>query len=74
MASSSTTHSSDYDDIETEAQEVARSLTAGAKRKHTEQREQRKAARWTTKKQKFQSLLEKIDQFLVFKLFFTKVH
>ena len=68
MASPSTPHSSDYDDMETEEQEVARSQIAGAKRKRAEQRERRKATRRTTKKQKFQFLLKKIDQFLIFKL------
>ena len=61
MASPSTPHSSDYDDMETEEQAVARSPMAGAKRKRAEQGERRKVARRTTKKQKFQSLLEKTD-------------
>ena len=68
MASPSTPHSSDYDDMETEAQEVARSSTTGVKRKRVEQGHRRKAVRRTTKKQKFQSLLERTDQFPVSKL------
>ena len=54
--------------METEEQEVARSSTTGAKRKRAEQGERRKDTRQTTKKQKFQSLIEKTDQFPVFKL------
>ena len=68
MASPSTPHSSDYNDMETEAQQMARSSTVGDKRNHTEQGDWRKAIRRTTKKQKFQSLHERIDQFLVSKL------
>ena len=68
MASPSTPHSSNYDDVETEEQVVTRSLMTGAKRKRAEQGDRRKAARRTTKKQKFQSLLERIDQFSIFKL------
>ena len=68
MASPFTPHSSDYDDMETEEQEVARSSTTGAKRKSAEQGERRKVARRTTKKQKFQSLIKKTDQFSVSKL------
>ena len=52
MASPSTPHSSDYDDMETEAQEMARSATTGDKRKRAEQGDWRKVARRTTKKQK----------------------
>ena len=68
MASPSTPHSSDYDDMETEAQEMARSSMARDKRKRAEQGDRRKAARRTTKKQKFQSLLERTDKFSVSKL------
>ena len=68
MASLLTPHSSDYDDMEIEAQQIVRSSTAGDKRKRTEQGDWRKAARRTTKKQMFQSLLERTDQFLVLKL------
>ena len=47
---------------------MARSLTVRDKRKRAEQGDRRKAARKTTKKQKFQSLLERTDQFPIFKL------
>ena len=66
MASPSTPHSSDYDDMEAEAHQMARSVRD--KRQRTEHGDRSKAARRSTKKQKFQSLIERTDKFLVTKL------
>ena len=70
MASPSTHHSSEQDEMKTEVQEGASSSAAGAKRKRAEKSDRSKVSKRTTKKQKFQSLLEKSDQFSVFKLLF----
>ena len=54
--------------MKTEVQEVASSLATGAKRKRIEKGDRSKVSKRTTKKQKFQSLLERSDQFPIFKL------
>ena len=46
--------------------------SAGDKRRHTEHRDRRKVARRSTKKQKFQSLIERTNQFLVSKLLLSR--
>ena len=68
MASPSTHHSSEQDDMKTEVQEVASSLAVGAKRKRTKKGDRSKVSKRTTKKQKFQSLLERSNQFPISKL------
>ena len=68
MASPSTQHSDEYDDMEAETAHVASSLAAGMKWKSAKKGEKSKVSQRSSKKKKFQSLIEQSEQFPIFKL------
>ena len=58
MASPSAHHLEEYDDMEAKTTHVASSLAAGMKWKCAEKGEKIKVSQWSSKKKKFQSLIE----------------